>query len=291
LELGYIVHRWDLAPMGCKLCVPAALHLDVAGMYSGSEGLPNDIIQVDETSSETLIEEFVALLSESFCGSTSDPPEAAISWAYDPECSGENPAAALTQEPSDSRKNYFRYMVRMGFRQAARHGGCFALLDKSSGSDGAKIVAATITFPPNNKKLYLLGTCEMIYLVRQLGGASAVPPAMKGGSSAKRLKLLDQAMHLSHSENASEPHLYVWFLAAALREKGKGYGKRMMNFLKNAADNMNVKIYLECGGQKNESFYQHHGYQVKKRYPIEYKGCSYRPDGLEGISAMVYQKK
>ena len=270
--------------MGCKCCIPAALNV-APEVYAGEAGLPAGIIHVNERSSQTLQDEFARLIGMSFCGSTGTAPEGALSWVFDPKSSGDNPSGPLLEEPSAARVRFFEALGKFISIQGIRHGGCFALRDESE-----KLVAATVTIPPNKKNLHHMGGCEQWYVMNQMGGMSAMPPELTSGPSEKRSGLLEKTMLQSHKSHASGEHLYVFAFATALGEQGKGYGRKLMEFLVASADRMNVPAYLECSGAKNERFYNNNGYQLKQRYPIEFQGDSFKPDGLDGMAAMVYKK-
>jgi len=264
-------------------CIPDSLDLEPE-VYAGPGGLPNDIIQVSTSSDQDLRDEFIGLIMSSLCGSTKSPPEAALSWAYDPMSSGgNNPTGFLTSEPSANRIKYFKFIAGFGAHSGFRHGGCFALKDSQNG----KLVAATVTFPPNKKNLHQAGICEIMKMVGKMGGwAKIKTPEIEGG----RMDKLEKAMKKSHEAHAPGFHLYVQSFATAVGHHGKGYGRRLMEFLTESAERMDVPVYLECCGVNNERFYGNNGFKMMKRYPVEYKNESFNPDGLEGFAAMVRPK-
>eukprot|EP00943_MAST-04B_sp_MAST-4B-sp1_P006467 g6467.t1 len=250
--------------------------------YAGADGLPEGVIQITETSPPGLIKEFSDVIGNSFCGTKESRPEAVLSWVYDPNASGENPASPLSDEPSAARTKFFQYLGAFTTRAALRHGGCFALRN----SEG-KIVTATVTYPPNSKKLYHTGLCEMLRIVKTLGGAKNVPPEMQSGDTKKKMEILDKIMKKSHKAHAIGRHLYVNCFATAVGYQGQGNGKKLMTFLVESARRMEVPAYLECNGEKNERFYINNGYTLMQRYEIKYKDQIFKPDGLDGIAAMV----
>lgn len=250
--------------------------------YAGADGLPEGVIQVTETSPPELIKEFSDVIGNSFCGTKESPPEAVLSWAYDPNASGENPARPLSDEPSAERTNYFQYLGAFVTRTGLRHGGCFALRN----SEGT-IVAATVTFPPNNKKLYHTGMWEMMSIMNTLGGVKNMPTEMQSGDSAKRMEILDKIMKKSHKAHAGGRHLYVNAFATAVAYQGQGNGRKLMTFLVESARRMEVPAYLECSGEKNERFYTNNGYKLMQRYEVKYKDQCFKPDATGGMAAMV----
>jgi hypothetical protein len=268
----------------CVSCIPASLQV-APEVYTGGDTLPKDIIQVTPTSDQALLDEFIDVIANSFCGSTESSPEAAISWTFDPTSSGENPTDFLTSEPSAARIKFFKFIGGFVAHSGFRHGGCFAL----KGPDG-NLVAATVTFPPNNKHLHQTSFCEMMDIVKKMGGWAEVgTPEIQGGDSEKRMRKLEQLMDKSHKAHAPGLHLYVLAFATAIGQHGRGYGRKLMTFLVESAGRMNVPVYLECSGKKNERFYGANGFKMMQRYPIQFNNHSFNPDELEGITAMVRQ--
>ena len=120
-----------------------------------------------------------------------------------------------------------------------------------------------------------------------MGGWNKVAsPEIQGGDSAKRMNKVNQTMEKYHGVHAPGRHVYVYAFATCIREQGKGYGRQLMTFPVESAKRMNVPLYLECSGEKNERFYGRNGFEVVRRHPIEYKNQSFDPDGLGGLSAM-----
>lgn len=228
-----------------QCCMTASLKV-APEVYA--DRLPEGIVQVTEASDQALIDEFIELVGNSFCGSTDAPPEASISWAFDPTSSGENPADFLSGEASVARVKYFKFIGGLVTHSGLRHGGCFALKDPNG-----KLVAATVTFPPNNKHLHNTGIWEFMHIAKKLGGMSNIPPEMKGGPSEKRMSKLDAAMKKSHKTHAAGLHLYVLAFATVVGEHGKGHGRKLMTFLVESARKMNVPAYLECSGGKKRT--------------------------------------
>ena len=266
-----------------QCCIPASLRV-APEVYAGPNGLPEGIVQVTDTSDQKLIDEFINVIAQSFCGTQESAPEAALSWMFDPSASGENSAGCLTDVPSDARVKFFKSLGGIVAHTGFRHGGCFALKN----SDG-KIVCATVTIPPNNKSLYNTGLWEFMDIAKKLGGMGNIAPERKGGEPAARMSKLDAAMKKSHKAHAPGLHLYVLAFATALGQQGNGHGRKLMTFLTESARRMDVPAYLECSGKRNERFYGKNGYKMMQRYAITHKDQKFNADGLEGMAAMVFQ--
>ena len=244
-----------------------------------------------EDQAQALIDEFIDVLSRSFCGTSEEAPEAAISWVFDPASSGANPADALTGEPSAARTKYFQFQAGFMAHWGFRHGGCFAL--RGEGGASAPLVAAVVTIPPNTKGLHATGLCEMMDIVKRMGGWDKVKsPEVEGGPSAKRHSKLEALQKKMHKEHAPGLHLYVLAFGTAPGHQRKGYGRKLAQFLVDAAGRMEVPAYLECCGKQCESFYESLGFKVVKRHPLEVKRGgevdTLVADGQEGFTAMVW---
>ena len=266
-----------------QCCIPAGLKISPE-VYSGRDSLPEDIIQVTDESDQALIDDLIGVISRSFCGTKACAPEPAISWGLDPKASGDNPTQPLLSEPQENRIKYFDFFAGYMVHSALRHGGCFVL----KGPEG-KVVAGTVTFPPNSKNLHRTGLCESMSIVSRMGGWSKVKtPELEKGDPPKREKKLQEAMNKAHKAHANGRHIYVFAFGVDVGEQGKGYGRKLLTFLTESAAALHVPVYLECSGERTERFYGNNGFEVPQRYPLIYKDQRFCPDKLEGMAAMVW---
>lgn len=271
--------------MGAAMCIPAALP-DVPYL----DPLPPGIVQLTESSPPERILEFKKLLVESFAGTTETAPEASLSWALEPHASvNNNPAAPLKQPPSPVRLKYMDTVISFALYSHLRHGGCYALTENDDGT--GHIVGATITMPPNDDTLHDPGCCEMIHVVKRMGGTEAISPEMSTGLSQERTDAIGELMKEAHATHAPCRHIYVYTFAIASGTQGKGYGRKLMEFITSAADDMGVDAYLECSGLRNERFYNHNGYKVMQHYTVEVDGLKFDPEGTGGLAAMVREPR
>ena len=95
------------------------------------------------------------------------------------------------------------------------------------------------------------------------------------------------------TDGTARRHVYIHYLGTQPAMQGKGYAKKLMEYLTAAADRNQVPIYLESAGTRMERFWDKFGFTVSERYPMEYKGIkdgkkqvlSFQPDGLPGLSS------
>ena len=101
------------------------------------------------------------------------------------------------------------------------------------------------------------------------------PALLKDKSQAKQLKSImkkfekvQPMMHGWHEEvGPKEPHWYVGIVASSPNGQGKGYCKEAMKMLGMAADECNVKCYLECAVE-NGPYYEKFGFKAVKDVSI-----------------------
>lgn len=267
--------------MGCACCVPAAMKVLPGDILPN---LPENIIQINESTSKEQREEFERVIAKSFCGSTKSSPEGLLNWFFEGGKPGVNPNDPLKEDPSPAREEFFLTgLAKFNVATVLRHGGCYALLDSTG-----KIVGATSFFPPSNKPIYKMGMCEFIWVANQLGGMGALPKEMTSGDSCKRGEIVEKVMSKCHSECITGKHIYVAVLGILPDEQGKGYGRKLMEFLNAAADNMGVPSYLEYSSVQNVKFYEKNGYKVVNEYEAKYKDDIFKPDGVDkGVRGMV----
>lgn len=251
--------------------------------------LPSNIVVVDDSSSDDLKEAFFTCLSDSFCGTTTSAGEPVLSWvvaATKEEAASIDHCKPLKEEPSAERKAFFKEFMKFLFINANKHRMCLALKNEQG-----EVVAGTICYPPNDRDLHnsFNGTCEFMRIVNELGGFSKMHPYWSVGRQAKAFHILGQTMAKGHHDAMNKQrHVYVCCFGTHPAHQGKGCGGILMAFLNTCADKWQVPSYLECNGVKNETFYGKHGYKEKKRMTIVLDGdAEFKPDGLEGMAAMV----
>jgi len=68
---------------------------------------------------------------------------------------------------------------------------------------------------------------------------------------------------LVREAHAKHPHHYLWFLAVAPPEQGRGAGRALLADLHGRADRDGVPTYLETGTMQNVAWYESAGYAVR----------------------------
>jgi GNAT superfamily N-acetyltransferase len=77
----------------------------------------------------------------------------------------------------------------------------------------------------------------------------------------RKARLTTAAMSQMHLRNGPRHrHWYVNFVATNPDLQGQGYGSKMMRKVCELADNERADCYLECGNDKNKSFYEKFGF-------------------------------
>lgn len=297
--------------MGCAFCRSPSAGTDPTVFFP--DGLPENVVHVTPDSPKELIEEFIDVLASSFCGDYCSVPEAILSWCYmSPEMSENDHTKMISNDLIKSegwkdRVSFFRYVAEWTFLRAGRHGGCFALKDPDPEEDSddddnlkgpkinGKLVAIMVVFPPNNRGLHKEGICEFLYLSLQLGLDRVPKVFWEEGEPQVRFDVLKQAVEASQKKHfpSSQEYMFLFCLGVAPGSQGQGHGRTLITLLGECADRMRVNTYLETAGTSLERFYGRNGYKLEGRYPLVYNVAgeeeerSFKPDGLDGFSAMV----
>ena len=187
-------------------------------------------------------------ISQSFAGTSSTPPEAAIHWALGPKLATIGDAA---------REHMVRFFIDLGL---CTKGRCSTTLACCNGNDvlGVAVVQKLTRSPPKSTfmdEMKIFGTV-MWWIV-----AGRIPP---GASSAgKRGKIIANVFHPLHKAACDVPHIYLVMLATNPAHQGKGHGGALLRALTRIGDEAGLPIYLEMG-ENNRSLYEHFGFDVVK---------------------------
>jgi len=219
-----------------------------------------EVVQLTKETPQQTIDEVIEMIAVSFAGSKASAPEGVTSWVQDPKASGDDPSSPLLDDPSEERLDFCRFIAKMGMRQCLPQRSCFALIN-----DG-KVVSAALSLPPSQKNLSKMNPICGFFLALSTG----VPEVMKSrkGPLTDRLDVVVQEIERAHSEHVSSPTWYVKIFATDAAAQGKGFGRKMMEFLTDLADQGGHPMYLETYGPRNERFYSRNGYEVKERIAL-----------------------
>lgn len=80
-----------------------------------------------------------------------------------------------------------------------------------------------------------------------------------GPAPVRRGLRIDREMRASH---ISHPHVYLWFLATAPQQQGRGVGRALLADLHEHAAAIDVPCYLEASKRDNVPYYERDGYEV-----------------------------
>lgn len=230
--------------MGCGSSTPVTY-----AMEGKTLEVDSGITVLTAETEEKILEDAIMVLADSFCGTTTTPPEGLIDATYtgvDGQCQ------PLKEEPTADRKHYFRDVAAWCLRMALPYGGVFVCLEEG------KVQSALVTYPPSNRALHEGTMGLLMKIAKKLGKPH---PLMEG----RRMKALDKAFKKGHIKT---PHWYLQMVGVAPTLQGKGFGKRMLSFLNTLADADCAPIYMETTGEKNIAIYTKFGYDVSGRTPV-----------------------
>jgi len=114
--------------------------------------------------------------------------------------------------------------------------------------------------------------------------SGAIWPAIKIGIKALRaLQAQDQFIEKKHKELVPSKHWYLAVLAVDPIYQGKGYASELLNDMLPNIDKEGLPCYLETGGEKNISMYQHFGFDVVDEFVV--------PGTKDKLTAMLRKPK
>ena len=99
--------------------------------------------------------------------------------------------------------------------------------------------------------------------------SGAIRPAMKIGIKAlRKMRTFDQYIEKKHKELAPFKHWYLAMLVVDPQHQGKGYASKLLHEMLSYIDEEGLPCYLETGGEKNVSMYQHFGFETIDEFVV-----------------------
>lgn len=97
----------------------------------------------------------------------------------------------------------------------------------------------------------------------QIVSSRAIWPVIKIGIKALRImQAQDHFIEQKHKELVTDKHWYLAVLAVDPQHQEKGHASKLLNEMLSNIDEEGLPCYLETGGEKNISMYQHFGFEV-----------------------------
>lgn len=141
------------------------------------------------------------------------------------------------------RRRMLRSFFGIALREALRFGGpSWCALHEG------RVVGAAVTFGD--------GTC---FPPPHAGVLESPPFLLAGPGPALRGARVAAVMQRAHP---SDPHLYLWFLAAHPDAQRTGVGRALMERVLEEADSRGIPAYLETTRPENVPYYRSHGFHV-----------------------------
>ena len=177
------------------------------------------------------------------------------------------------QDVSGFCMGFFAYELLYG-----KNGLAFGLRDKKSGQVKGVVVFREYQPAKENQKPGVLAKITdfitmMKAYFKMKSDPIGVPTILqndktkrkKFGEASQAIQPMQEMMHNWHCQYAPnpEPHWYVGLVATDPDCHGKGYGKKLMSILNEAADECGMACYLETP-HVNQTFYEKMGYQTTK---------------------------
>mmetsp|Transcript_134160 Transcript_134160/g.258219 ORF Transcript_134160/g.258219 Transcript_134160/m.258219 type:complete len:256 (+) Transcript_134160:89-856(+) len=254
--------------MGCFPCVPKAPLRD----------LPSNVVEVN-VKDPAQFEEAAAVMTRSFAGSESTPPEGSMDWTLGP---------LFSEKWTDpQRAELMSYFMKVTLYTDGRSKNGRVLAVRTKDGEG---FGAAIQF-----RLYPNGYEEDGFFANMSGAMKmGIPPWVQeplksegGDGIGKRCESLGKELHKKYG---SEPHYYISVVAVDPASQGQGLGGLLMRFVSKLADEKGLMCYLEAAGEKNPAIYKRYGYEIVGKGEFS---CKDDPDnsGSIPVAAMIRPAK
>jgi N-acetylglutamate synthase-like GNAT family acetyltransferase len=118
----------------------------------------------------------------------------------------------------------------------------------------------------------------------QIVSSRAIWPVIKIGIKALRImQAQDHFIEQKHKELVTDKHWYLAVLAVDPQHQEKGHASKLLNEMLSNIDEEGLPCYLETGGEKNISMYQHFGFEVVDEFVV--------PGTKDKLTAMLRKPK
>mmetsp|Transcript_116928 Transcript_116928/g.206850 ORF Transcript_116928/g.206850 Transcript_116928/m.206850 type:complete len:264 (+) Transcript_116928:84-875(+) len=256
--------------MGCFPCVPKAPLRD----------LPSNVVEVN-VKDPAQFEEAAAVMTRSFAGSESTPPEGSMDWTLGP---------LFSEKWTDpQRAELMSYFMKVTLYTDGRSKNGRVLAVRTKDGEG---FGAVIAFQYHLKGFKGESFMENMPALMKMG----LPPYLKeplksnGGKGIDvRCSALGMVEEI-HKKYASKPHIYVNTVAVDPAQQGQGLCSPLMRLVSKLADEKGLMCFLQAAGEKNPAIYQRYGYEIVGQGELS---CKNDPDnsGPVPVSAMIRPAK
>jgi len=217
--------------------------------------LPEGTEQLQRT--PTLATEMCELLTASWAGSSTGPPELAFDWCMGPELQGNFDDLARRQA---LLRWISTFMVELVF--AAGPKGAVLACRKPDGSIGGMALLKIYRGKDGDD------LCAMHHGASRAGGRSAETHAYM---NCPRMKALVASQKEIHDQCGLRSYVYVQAVAVDPSAQGQGMGGKLMRAASAVADREGLACYLEATGARNQQIYKKYGYEVKAEAELRTK--------------------
>lgn len=200
---------------------------------------------------EILGGEVIELVSRSFSGTATTPPEDLFDWTLGPTLRG--------KWDDSSRLERARWFMRL-LMLFGKRSGAVMLATRNTETGKINGVVGVLPYPKGTptglfEMWQLLGSVVPMTLTRGFG------PLRDANFRARFFKSAEASLDPQHkAAYLGKPHLFVGPVAVAPESQGSGLTSKMMRHVTALADFLQWGSYLEANGPKNPRMYARYGY-------------------------------
>lgn len=207
--------------------------------------------------------------ARSFAGSETSPEEPNVSFAF---------RVIIPPQGHVERKDAYKFIMSFGIEDYYRHGAIHFGHPNTEDEDGSpspllqscaviRECDPAIEFNGQHRWDKFVSNFMGFWLYMKAQFKGTLPSTFSDPSTMQLVAKRGHALNTTFNEchKAYGPpgkHIYVDVIGTDPAYQGRGYGKQLMNQISEVADAAGQACYLECGGDKNRSFYEKFGYKV-----------------------------
>ena len=231
----------------------------------------NGTTEQNITNTANLIKELIECMALSFCGTNKNDPERFMDWALGKSLSISSEAMEYNynyEENLNKRLLVIRWVMSMIAHETIQKGnGSILYIRNKNGTIGA---ASVIKFE-NVQETYLTKMSDTITKMFLVITTLGKPPWMEESSASgkawpvgigSRFDAGSKMLKKFHHTWTNGKHVYTLIMAVAPTCQGLGYCSKVMNTTVAIGNENKMDVYLETGGEKNQSVYRRYGYVV-----------------------------
>lgn len=208
-------------------------------------------------------------LGRSFCGNQQVDGEPVVTWIV-----GSTFDKKISKGTFDnSKERLYTFVISLVVNPAIQDGALVLVKQSSDPSFGVTALLVEHTDATNRCGCFpqLREHLDWVFLRIRL---DTTVPAQTIRQIKVRYNHMMHLLHRWHSQYTTGAHWFVTLIGTDPECQGQGLGSAMMRKINEMADSHEMDVYLECGDERNRSYYRKFGYNVSGDHEVtDPTGC------------------